>query len=1528
MNSPAVTNYAALIRQLHPQQQRRLASRLTPLSFSQEQMWFLHRLNPADTTYNLQYIVRARGPLAADALRQALGFICRRHALLRTTYANIEDEGYQIVHDVLEPAWAMADFTALPELEREAAALGQVAALLNTPFDLEREGPLRMTVLRLSDQEHLVATVVHHIAMDATSVQLFLHELSQGYAACLAGTPPAVAALDLQYADFAAWQRKSAQEARFARELSYWRERLQGMAPALDLPTDHSRSNASSSVPARLEKALPVELAVNLAELARREHVTPYMVMLGGLAILLWRYTGQNDLCIGSPVSGRLRPELRGLIGNFVNTVAMRLVLSARMTLRELLAHVREVVSGAFAHQSVPLPRVLEEVRTGEPAHRTQLFQVMLNMVSVTSSPPVARAASFALEPVTSVEPPGVMTDLGVVIYSLAAGMTVNFDFNARLFERDSIERLAGHYETLLAAMCVTAEAPLASLSLLQPAQREWLLEVSRGQPNPFPNCCVHDLFAAQVSRTPEAIAVVYRGRRWSYRELDQRSNFLARELQRRGVAPERFLFTLLNETDEVVLAWLAVMKTGGAFIPLDTAAPVARNQVLLDSLPDCGLISRRDLAGALSLRAGRCLEIEAFQGGAEHFERPRCRAANPLYAMFTSGSTGVPKGVVITHAGIVNRLYWMDQQFDARAWARVMKTTRHNFDSAIWQVFWPLVHGGSTVIIDAALSEGVRQAFQSLQEEYVTAVDFVPSAFSAMREELGRCGAQFDRLDSLRLVIFGGEEIRNDGIEWFSRRTRAPIFNLYGPTEASIGCIFHPVNATSERKIPIGRPIANTRILIMTADLSLAPAGVPGEICIAGACLARGYLEQPRLTAEAFVPDPFGSGERLYRTGDLGRWTPQGSLEFLGRIDQQVKIRGFRIEPGEVEAMLLTHASIAHAAVVTREDEPGRKHLVAYGVAGPGRLLDPKEVRSFLRQRLPDYMVPTMVIALDALPRMPNGKLDRKALPAPVMSESVRELDRPRTAVEETLARIWAEVLKLEQVGPGDNYFDLGGDSILSLKIVARAEQAGLRITVRQIFEQQTLGELACVARRCGPQFSDAPKNDAPFALLPIQQRFLEAEPPDPNHFSQAMRLSCRRPLSIAFLRVLLPQLLQHHDALRLRFVRRESGWVQYYSPDAHMDCEHIDLAPLDPARQEAAIQDALGRLRAQVNILQGPLVQAALLELGSAAQVLLVVIHHLAVDGVSWRVLLDDLQTGYTQLESAQPVNFGRKTTSLKSWCQHLVSWAQSPAVKQENAYWQSVVATYYTPLKPDREGTNTIASARVVSASLDPTQTQSLLEEVPAVYHTRINEALLAALVQMLIEYTGGPVQLIDLEGHGRESVFETELDLSRTVGWFTTLFPVRFEVDPAASPTEALLWIKEQLRSVPSQGQGFGALRYVHRTALAGELEPQISFNYLGRLDHENPQASLFQRVRSGGGSAVAVAGHRKHLIDINTLVLDGRLQAHWTYSSAQFHESTIAALAGGFITHLRRLIAQCLASEGAVSTSDFPLLTIE
>ncbi|HZR97743.1 MAG TPA: amino acid adenylation domain-containing protein [Chloroflexota bacterium] len=1044
-----------------------------PLSFSQQRLWFLDQLQPGSSAYNIFSLQRLRGPLRVPVLQRTLAELLRRHESLRTRFDTIDGEAVQVIDPPGPFELRVVDLSHLPAPERSERVRQLALEEACQPFDLRRAPMLRAVLFREDETDHVLAATVHHIAADGWSLGILGRELCALYAAYLDDRPSPLPELPIQYADFSAWQRQWLQGQRLQDQLAYWKQQLSGPLPALDLPTDFPYPATRSGRGARHLFVLDTALIDAVKALSRREGATLYMTLLAAFKALLYRWTRQEDLLVGTPVAGRRHVETEPLVGFFVNTLVLRTDLSGEPTFRELLARVRAVTLDAYANQDLPFEKLVEALQPERDTSRPPLFQVLFSLQNMDLED--VQLAGLTVQPIIP-ECATSRFDLSCELCERPEGMYVSVEYNTDVFTESTIQRLEAHYATLLAAIVATPDARISELPLLSEAERQQLLVAWNATQAAYPReASVQRLFEARAARVPEAVAVEFEGRQITYGELNRRANQLARHLQRLGVGPETIVGVYLERSLEMVVALLGILKAGGAYLPLDPLFPPDRLAYMLDDSRAAVLLTQTRLDGTLKPRDATvvCLDAE-WPRIAAHSAENLPGPGDPdrlAYVLYTSGSTGRPKGVQIPQGALVNFLCSMREAPGLSSEDVLVAVTTLSFDIAGLELFLPLITGARVVLASSAVAVDGVALRTVLETSGATTVQATPATWRLL------IAAGWEGTPALR-ILCGGEALPRELAAQLLDRCGA-LWNMYGPTETTIWSTIAKIESADD-VIPIGRPIANTQTYVLDARLQPVPIGVPGELYIGGDGLARGYLNQPELTAQKFIPNPFaapagtsqggGQSARLYRTGDLVRYRADGSLEYLQRVDHQVKIRGFRIEMGEIETVLEQHPAVRQAVVVAREDAPGDKRLVAYVVPARENALPTAELREHLKEKLPTYMVPALLVPMAALPLTPNGKVDRKALPAPEETrvERATQFVAPRGEVERQIAAIWQAVLQIEAVGVEDNFFDLGGHSLLILQVHGKLCRAfNTDLTIAQMFQYPTVRALAEYVQR-----------------------------------------------------------------------------------------------------------------------------------------------------------------------------------------------------------------------------------------------------------------------------------------------------------------------------------------------------------------------------------------------------------------------------------------------------------------------------
>ncbi|MBW4672726.1 MAG: amino acid adenylation domain-containing protein [Desmonostoc geniculatum HA4340-LM1] len=1583
-----VQQHSELKQQLQcPKMQRISRSGKLPVSFAQERVYFIQEVAPESSAYQAQATLRFRGQLNVTVLEQCLNEIVRRHEIFRTTFPAVDGRLFQVIHPAELISLRVVDLETFSQPEWEAEAQRLLEAEVQKPFDLNQLPLVRWLLLRLSDREHLLIHIEHHMVHDGWSFNnVFLSEFVELYQAFCLGNPSPLPELPLQFVDYAHWQREWVTSQEAEAQLAYWQQQLSGSPPLLELPYDRPRSLEQTYRGAQIRVELPISLCESVMALSRQEGITLFMTTLAAFLVMLHRYTGQDDLCVGTAVANRRMRETEKLIGMIVNNLVLRTDLSGNPRFRELLSRVRQVSLEAFANEDLPFDQVVEVLKPIRNLSYNPLFQVMF---SFHDSPmPDLSLPGLNISPNVALSNKSTKFDLDVVLiphsqqHGMEKGITIIWEYNTDLFNTATIEQMVEQYQTLLEGIVTNPEQRVSELPLLTATQYQ-LLESWNQTHKKYPiGECVHELFADRVELTPDAVAIQQEGQKLTYRELSDRANQLAHYLQSLGVKPETLVGICVERSLEMIVGLLGILKAGGAYVPLDPTYPKERLTDIQQDTQLSILLTQARFQDKLPDYPGKtiCLDKD-WPAIAQHSTREpisEVELDHLAYIIYTSGSTGKPKGVMVEHRSLLNFAIAAIDEYGINANDQILQFASICFDTSIEEIFPCLAAGATLVLRTAEMLHSSDEFWRCCQQWQLTVLDLPTAYWHQLVAELTPEDPRIP--ENLRTVIIGGEEAQLEKVKrWHSSVAHLPnppqLFNSYGPTEATVITTLHRLNSSDTSSVAIGRPISNAQVYILDRYLQPVPIGVPGELYIGGAGLARGYWQRPELTAEKFIENPlsnfeFSIGDRqetktvditqtvnnpkskiqnpkLYKTGDLARFRPDGKLEYLGRVDDQVKIRGFRIELGEIETVLSQHPQVFQAVAIAREDIPGQKRLVAYVVPKVGaQSLAP--LRDFLKGKLPNYMVPSAFVLLETLPMTPNGKVDYRALPFPEFTRSSEDnFVTPSTLTEEKLVAIWSEILRLEKISIHDNFFELGGDSILSIQVISRANQAGIQIAPKQLFQHQTIAELAAVAGITRSIKAEQGLVAGAVALTPIQQWFFEQQLPELHHFNQSALLEVPPDLKPELLQKVVQQLLQHHDALRLRFVQEGENWQQINAAEEIVSFRAMDLSHLPIEEQQTAIKAADTELQASLNLSTGPIARVALFQLGKdRPSRLLFIIHHLAVDGISWRILLEDLASGYQQISRGEGIKLPAKTTSFQYWSDRLTEYAQSQTIASELDYWLSQQEKQVTPLPVDYPGSqedNTIASTASVSLSLTEEQTRALLQDIPSVYNTQINDVLLTALVQTFAQWTGEYSLLVDLEGHGREDLFD-DVDLSRTVGWFTTLFPVHLQLEQIDHPAEALKSVKEQLRRIPNRGIGYGVLRYLrqiqeHRNAHnplsnlsprppipASERplpsQPQISFNYLGQFDGVLGASAVLGLAQEFKAQQ-SLLQKRSHLLGVSGFIRAGKLEMTWAYSEKVHKRDTVEHLAFGFMEALKTLIADCQSPDaGGHTPSDF------
>ena len=1242
-----------------------------------------------------------------------------------------------------------------------------------------------------------------------------------------------------------------------------------------------------------------------LVEFCEARGVTPKVVLLTAWAALLSRLSAQKQLRMYLTSEGRRHEELMSAVGLFARRLPV--VLNVEGNFTTAMTAVSEQVEWAEKWQEY----YAAERERSDGGYSFEFYQW----------PAAVETAGLRFE-ITSEQAQVHRSWLSLGVGWESTGARLELEYDQSLWSAADVERLSEEYETLVCAALTSSLTPITELEIVGARERKQLLSVMRGRQRAQSGEPVHEAFLKQVQTRPYAVAVIGEHEQLTYAELNRRANQLASYLVKHGVQAEQIVGISLERGVQLVVGLLGILKAGGAYLPLDPAYPTARLQQMITDSGAALILSESQYRESLNDTGATVIYLDEQR---EDIDRepdtevgPRAGTENLAYVLYTSGSTGRPKAVMITHGALSNHMEWIIEAAELNANDTVLQKTGISFDASVWE-FWGALQTGGRLAVGGTGVMGGEEIVSLVQKHHATVLQVVPTQLRLLVES-----DEFRECHTLRRVFSGGEALGEELVENYYHQQTAILTNLYGPTESTIDATWKEVQAGE--RVKLGRAVDNVDVWVLGASQRLKATGEIGEIYIGGAGLSRGYLGRAAQTAEKFVPDGFtgANGGRLYRTGDIGRII-DGELQYVGRVDEQVKVRGFRVELGEIEAELNRQPEVKASAVVLQEDR-----LIAYVELRES--VSAAELMKRLRERLPEWMVPGVYERVAKLPISANGKIDRKRLreAASERLASGGEYAQARSGVEEVLAGIWSEVLKVDRVGIHDNFFELGGDSILSIKVIARANRAGLKLTPRQLFQNQTVAELAAVATVGTDVKGEQGTVTGKVPLTPIQHRFFD-ENVDRHHYNQSVIFETREKLDESLLRRAVNLLTAHHDALRLRFQQDGEDWQQTNSA-AEQDCfTTIDLSAVAEQDRSSMLQRAATALQTSLDITTGPLIRAALFTWPNGMpDRFMMVIHHLAIDGVSWRILLEDLQRVYGQLKDGAAVDLSFKTTSFQQWANKMVEYAQSSDVMNELPFWLEMLGPVQDSIPVDRpNGRNDRSTAERFSLSLDQDETRALLQDAPKKYRAQINDLLLTGLVEAFQRSAGLSSVAVNLEGHGREDLFD-DLDLTRTVGWFTTIFPVRFQKAKGESVTTTLKRVKEVLRSLPNKGIGYGLLKYLsHNDELKKLREPQISLNYLGQLDQAVPHEMGFAAARESMGPMQSERGRRSNLLDFSAGVLGGKLWIGCTYSTNLYNRETIETITSAFVAALKSLATMRADSPAkAFAPSDFPLARLD
>ncbi|MDY8021009.1 non-ribosomal peptide synthetase [Paenibacillus polymyxa] len=1476
-----------------------------PLSSYQKDIWFEQCMYPGKPIYNIGGYVEVKGNLDIAILKDSMQLLIRQNNSLSTRFTDKKGEPYLTFLPEVEYEVPLYDFS-MKENPNSFCTNWMKEEFLK-PFQSENYY-FQFDILQEAPNIYFIFLKVHHLVIDGWGFALLVSQMFDNYNKLTQGISEMNRTV-YSYADFISDNQDYLNSPAFLKDREFWKNKYQIIPePLLSRGADIDDGDGDSVWSDRRTLTINKTLYNRMIEFCKEEGCSSFHYFLGILFLYFSRVSNRNEMVIGVPVFNRGKAKYKQTMGHFANVLPLRISPEEDISFKGLIKSIKRELMQCYRHQKMSFGEIYRTVY--ENVHeKGKLFDISLSFEEQENRETFIGTATR----IVSMPHHHERNALNLFIWGQEGetDVAVNFDYQIQAFERFiPIENVIRHFEYLFAQAMEQSETLISQIGIVPEEESSVQLhDFNRTGTEYRKDQTIHGLFEERAEQRADHPALVWGGQTMTYRELNEQANRLAAVLRARGVKPDDIVAIMTERSMEMVIGILGALKAGGAYLPIDPNYPEERIHYMLEDSGASMLLTQKHLRDKLVYHGpildldGEGLKLVELDGSVN--PPPVNKPEDLSYIIYTSGSTGKPKGVMVEHRGVINLQHFFEEKWGVGESDRMLQFASSSFDASVWEIFTILLGGGTLYLVSRDIINNLNEFARFINENQIT-IALLPPTYLA--------GIEPDRLPALKKLVTGGSAITKELVtRW---KDSVEYMNAYGPSESSVIATAwtYREEEMGNATVPIGKPIANTRIYIMDNHQKLLPIGAAGEMCVAGDGLARGYLHRPELTAEKFVANPYEVREKLYRTGDLVRWLPDGNIEFLGRIDDQVKIRGFRIELGEIEAQLMKHPLVREVAVIAREDKEREKYLAAYFTAEgePGA----DELREQLLQELPDYMVPSSFMQLDHMPMTPSGKIDRKTLPEPDLSvDAGAEYVAPRDKTEEILAGVWENVLKVERVGIRDHFLNLGGDSIKAIQVVSKLHDYKLKLQLKDLFDHPVIEQLSAYAQSVEhTAFQGTVTGE--IIPTPIQSWLLEQPFAAKHHFNQSVLLHRKQGFDEKALRKVFDRLVEHHDALRI-VVREKAGQVVLFNRGTEGELYSLKVKDFtNDDTFDSSVKEEAAKLQSGMDLVRGPLVQAGLFKTRDG-DYLCVSIHHLVVDGISWRILFEDISTGYRQAEKGEEVTFREKTDSFLAWSEQLYAYAGSGELLQEITYWRALEQNEIKPIPKD----HTIHSSKymdsdLIEIELDEVQTIKLLKEVNKAYNTEINDVLLTALGEAIGEWTGENKVLVNLEGHGREEIIP-DMDISRTVGWFTAQYPVILDMAGAKDVSSRLKAVKESLRRIPQKGIGYGILEY--QTILQDEgilrfdLHPEISFNYLGQFD-QDIDTEIFTLADVLTDETISPDMQRPYCLDINGRVTDGKLRLSFAYHKHEYEKATLIRVAEGFKRNLEQIIEHCVLRE--------------
>lgn len=1459
------------------------------LSMAQKRLWFLEKLNPNQPVYNIPEAVILKGMLNKKTLEKSINLLIKRHEALRTIY--LEKDG--------EPIQAIKEYTY--DLLKLLIPRGSVEDLLlklsSTPFDIEGGKLFKYYLIRKSENEHILFLNIHHSISDGWSMEILWRELSQIYNALIQDKEVDLPDIPIQYADYAEWEKFQFDQKSINNQLGYWKNQLENHK-VLELNSDKKRSPTEKSNNGDIFiKEIPISFKKSLSEFCKSTNTTLYQMLLTVFNLLLYKYTNEKDIVVGTPVSGRDKKELESVIGFFANSLSIRTRFEADDNFSDLLENVKNQVYDAFDNQNIPFDKVVDEIKPFREINSDPIFRIMFslnNYNDVSLNFNGVKSQSVQINNLTA------KYDLTFVV-NVGEEINIMVEYNTSLYEKSTVERFINHFIRVIGEVIEKPNTSIKNISALSHEEENLIVRDWNDTSVDYSKeLCLQELFEEQAKKHPNKIAVVINDNKYSYSEINNEANKLARKLVEMGLEPDEFVGTYFKRSKDMIVSILGVLKAGGAYVPLDINYPnerldyimkKANLKILVTSNAICCNI--QPIAQGLPIVIMDDLKYDnnLEAGDLETVASPN----NAAYMIFTSGSTGKPKGVIVEHRNATNFLRAQRDILNFTQNEIMLQFASISFDASVWEIFLSLSYGATLSLLPNDINN-LDIDFVDLINKYEISIGlFPPSLLSTLFPE---------QLPYLNKVIVGGEKCpHNLAVKWSKDKE---FWNAYGPTEATVITTMHKYN--NGDRLPIGKPISNVKVYVLDEQLKPVPIGVAGELYVGGDGISRGYVNEPTLNELNFISNPFEEKyERLYKTGDLVKLLPSGEIEYIDRIDTQVQIKGFRVELEEIENVLINISEIKQAVVKYWDDLEGSACLAAYIVLREQSLINDIEVLQHLKKSLPSYMIPGTINILQKIPHTPNGKVDRRSLPRPIRNIVGGGRDAPNTKNEKKITKVWTEFLG-SNIGINDNFFEIGGDSLLILKIISLLREEGIVLTPSDFYKNPTIKDLSLKIKSVQEEDNDDDSIDGLFNLSPIQKWFFEKDLTDKHHWNFSLLFNVRKGINEHLVNDALKILSKRHDSLRLRFTKTKNGIKQYYDNNqTNISYKVVDVSHLG----KKEIEEKCNYYQGTLDISNGPLIRGIYFKSNEGEQnKILLVIHHLLVDWISGDVIFEDFKKILECLHNETRLLLPRKSVSFKKWIEGLAEYSKSQELLNEYNHWDKINNDNYSDLPKDNIGSlNNRESVVTSKLKIKNEYTKILSKKYYQKYKVRIHELILSGIVKVVLDWSKKDSLLIDIDTHGREDVI-SNLDISRTVGWFTSLYPFYYHKDiNNNSNIDFLLDVKKGLENVPNNGVGYGILKYLNKEVELNTPQPNILFNFFGQNYEEqiDSDISYLEWSNDSPGRLNSPNQERIHMFEIIVLISQGELTINWSYSKNLHQSKTIDSLLENLEAYLISLL---------------------